>query len=225
MKLDLKRYTHILWDWNGTLLDDAWLCVEVMNGMLAKRNLQPLTLDRYRDIFSFPVRDYYLMLGFDFEKEPFEIVGMDFMNLYNERQNECMLHPETKEVLKKIAGTGVKQSVLSAREENELRTEIKNSGIASFFEKIYGLDDHYAHGKTDVGVKLIADLGLPAEELLFIGDTLHDAEVAKELKIDCILIPEGHHSLNRLSASGFPVIGSLKELAGLITVMKHLTKK
>ena len=72
MKLDLTRYSHILWDWNGTLLDDAWLCVDVMNSMLTERKLQPLTLQRYRDIFSFPVKDYYLLLGFDFEKEPFE---------------------------------------------------------------------------------------------------------------------------------------------------------
>lgn len=216
MNLDIKRYSHILWDWNGTLLDDAWLCVEVMNRVLAERNLQPLTLQRYRDIFAFPVKDYYLMLGFDFEKEPFEKVGMDFMDLYNLRQRECMLHPEARGILLKLAGKGIPQSVLSAREENELRTEIKESGIASFFDKIYGLDDHYAHGKTDVGVKLIVDLGLPVEKLLFIGDTLHDAEVAKELKIDCILIPAGHHSQERLSVSGFPVIASLKELTGLL---------
>ncbi len=216
MNLDLKRYSHILWDWNGTLLDDAWLCVEVMNGMLAKRNLPTLTLQRYRDIFSFPVRDYYVILGFDFEKEPFEIVGMDFMNFYNLRQNECTLHPDAQGVLEKIAGKGMKQSVLSAREEKELRTEIMNSGIASYFDNIYGLYDHYAHGKRDVGVKLIADLGLPVKKLLFIGDTLHDAEVAQELNMDCILVPEGHYSQERLSRSGFPVIGSLKELSGLL---------
>ena len=216
MKLDLTRYSHILWDWNGTLLDDAWLCVDVMNSMLTERKLQPLTLPRYRDIFSFPVKDYYLLLGFDFEKEPFEKVGMDFMNLYNLRQRECTLHSEAQGILLKIAGKGIPQSVLSAREENELRTEIKESGIATFFDKIYGLDDHYAHGKTDIGVKLIADLRLPVEKLLFIGDTLHDAEVAKELNMDCILIPEGHHSLERLLGSGLPVIPSLREFSSLL---------
>jgi len=216
MKLDLTRYSHILWDWNGTLLDDAWLCVDVMNSMLTERKLQPLTLTRYRDIFSFPVKDYYLLLGFDFEKEPFEKVGMDFMNLYNLRQRECTLHPGAREILLQLSGKGIPQSVLSAREENELRTEIKESGIATFFDKIYGLDAHYAHGKTDIGVKLITDLRLPVEKLLFIGDTLHDAEVAKELNMDCILIPEGHHSAERLSGSGFPVIASLRELTGLL---------
>ena len=37
--IDLKKYTNIIWDWNGTLLDDAWLCVDVMNGMLKEHGL------------------------------------------------------------------------------------------------------------------------------------------------------------------------------------------
>ena len=70
---DLSKYSHIIWDWNGTLLNDAWLCVEVMNGMLAKRNLPIRTLNQYMDIFDFPVKDYYVKLGYNFEKEPFEV--------------------------------------------------------------------------------------------------------------------------------------------------------
>ncbi|MCX6282944.1 MAG: hypothetical protein NTW31_01715 [Bacteroidetes bacterium] len=77
-------YKHIIWDWNGTLLDDAWLCVEVMNGMLEKRGLEKVSLDFYRSVFTFPVRDYYEKLGYDFEKEPFEEVGMEFMVLDNQ---------------------------------------------------------------------------------------------------------------------------------------------
>ncbi|MEI7492282.1 MAG: HAD family hydrolase [Bacteroidota bacterium] len=205
-------YKHIIWDWNGTLLDDAWLCVEVMNGMLEKRGLKRVSLDFYRSVFTFPVRDYYEKLGYDFDKEPFEEVGMEFMVLYNRRQHECKLHPEVVNVLEAFKQQGFGQSILSAREQNELLTETINLGVDKYFDRIYGLDDHYAHGKTDVGFRLISDLGLPASSLLFIGDTRHDAEVACEIGIDCILIPNGHHSEERLRACSFPLAGSLDEL-------------
>jgi phosphoglycolate phosphatase len=208
----LTDYKHIIWDWNGTLLDDAWLCVEVMNGMLEKRGLPRLSLDYYRSVFTFPVRDYYQKLGYDFTKESFEEVGMEFMILYNRRQKECKLHPEVISVLETIRQHGFGQSILSAREQNELFAETVGLGVNTYFMKIYGLDDHYAHGKTDVGLKLIRDLGLPASALLFIGDTRHDAEVAHEIGIDCILIPNGHHNEERLITCSFPVIGSLIEL-------------
>ena len=130
-----------------------------------------------------------------------------------ERQQECRLHDETTQILECIGRKGFLQSILSAREQNELRKETVNLGVARFFEKVDGLDDHYAHGKRDVGIRLMKELGVEKERILFIGDTLHDAEVAKELGIDCILIPNGHHSEKRLRESERPMVGSLKELS------------
>ncbi len=211
-----KKCNHIIWDWNGTLLNDAWLCVEVMNGMLKERNLPLITLDIYRKIFDFPVRDYYLKLGFDFEKEPFEIVGMDFMLLYNRRQKECSLHPEAARILKEVRKRGYRQSILSAREENELRQEVKDLKVDQFFSAVFGLEDHYAYGKIDVGIRLLEKLSIPKDQLLFIGDTLHDAEVAEELGIDCILIPNGHQSKERIIHCGYPLVHRLRDLIDLL---------
>jgi phosphoglycolate phosphatase len=211
--MEPPKYTHILWDWNGTLLNDNWLCVEVMNTMLASRNLPLLTLDHYREIFDFPVKDYYLKLGFDFEKELFDIVGMDFMIRYNQRQLECGLHKDAVSSLKCISDKGFRQNILSAREQNELRQETIDLGIAAYFDHVEGLDDHYAHGKIDVGYRLLKELGINKNNILFVGDTCHDADVAKELGIDCVLIPNGHHSEARLQGSGFPIVRSLNELS------------
>jgi len=210
--IELKNYTHILWDWNGTLLDDAWLCVDVMNGMLKERGLRLRTIEQYKELFDFPVRDYYLKLGFDFNKEPFDNVGMEFIIRYNKRHSETALHAEVHEVLSAFAAYGFIQYILSAREQNELISETKALGVYNYFERIRGLDDHYAHGKTDVGLLLVEEIGATKDKMLFIGDTRHDAEVAAEIGIDCILIPNGHHSSARLQKLGVPLISSLKDL-------------
>ncbi len=210
------KYSHIIWDWNGTLLDDAWLCVEVMGTMLKEHGLPQVDLEKYREIFDFPVKDYYQKLGFDFNKESFEIVGMEFMIRYNQRQKECRLHSGVPELLKAIGKKGYIQCILSAREQNELLQEIRDAGLFSCFSLIFGTDDHYAHGKTDVGLRMLADLGIAKNKILFIGDTLHDAQVATEMGIDCILIPNGHHDAGRLESSRFPVIRTLPELTRML---------
>ena len=56
----------IIWDWNGTLLNDMELCVHTINEMLQKRNLHELSVDEYKEVFSFPVKDYYQKIGFDY---------------------------------------------------------------------------------------------------------------------------------------------------------------
>ena len=55
----MRGFDHVIWDWNGTLLDDAWLCVDVMNGMLCRRALPVLTPAKYEESFDFPVLDFY----------------------------------------------------------------------------------------------------------------------------------------------------------------------
>jgi len=212
MKMPPRKYTHIIWDWNGTLLNDAWLCVEVMNRMLSERDLPLLSLQKYRTIFDFPVKDYYGKLGFDFDAEPFESVGMEFMNMYNLRQEECSLFDEVINTLQVLKDKGYKQNILSAREINELRLETAKLGVANYFDHITGLDDHYAHGKVELGKTLLTSINIPAERIIFIGDTNHDAEVAASLGIDCILIPNGHHSEERIMNCGVPVACSLNEL-------------
>lgn len=216
MTMELKNYTHIIWDWNGTLLDDAWLCVDVMNGMLKERNLPLRTLAQYQELFDFPVRDYYIKLGFDFDKEPFDEVGMEFIRRYNLRHFETALHPEVMDVLATIALKGLSQHILSAREQYELIAETRKLGVFSYFVHIRGLDDHYAHGKTEIGLLLVKEIGVPKNKMLFVGDTRHDAEVAAGIGIDCILVPNGHHSEQRLLQLGVPLIPSLKYLIELL---------
>lgn len=210
-----ERYEFILWDWNGTLLDDAWLCVDVMNGMLKERELPLRTLEQYRNIFGFPVKDYYVTLGFDFEKEPFDEVGLEFIVRYNRRQKETRLHTEVKDVLSYFQSAGYIQYILSAREQGELSKEIADLGVQPFFSGIFGQDDHYAHGKTDVGLRLLRETGIDPGKAVFIGDTEHDAEVAEEMRVDCILIPNGHHTEERLRRCKGMVVPSLTALENL----------
>ena len=61
----------IIWDWNGTLVDDAPVFINIMNFFLSQRNLPLITLEDYRRSFVFPVKNYYKNLGFDFSKESF----------------------------------------------------------------------------------------------------------------------------------------------------------
>jgi phosphoglycolate phosphatase len=205
------KYKHIIWDWNGTLLDDAWLCVEILNSMLSKRKMKTTTLEQYQIDFDFPVFNYYIKLGFDFSKEPFDDVAREYIRVYQSQYRRCSLRQGVADIIKTLKEKGFSQSVLSASQESSLVKAVEAYELNKFFENISGLDDYYAHSKIDAGKKLLKNLDLNQGEILLIGDTTHDYEVACELGADCVLLPAGHQSRERLVRAGAKVCDSLNQ--------------
>ena len=210
------KYKHIIWDWNGTLIDDAWLCVEILNNILKKRGLNAITIDDYREHFTFPVRDYYIKLGFDFSVEPFEVCGMEFIHDFKNRKFEASLYTQMESILDKLTKIGISHSILSAQNQTLLDETVAHYQLQNKFEGVNGLDDHYAHSKVNIGKSWIETLSYDHNEVIMIGDTVHDYEVAQAMGTDCILIASGHNSRERLENTGVLVLDSPLEITEVL---------
>ncbi len=193
------------------MLDDVWLGVDAINTVLKKYGLSSLSVDRYLEIFTFPVIDYYRLLGFDFSKNPFEVVGTEFIEEYTRRQLEPSLHDDAHKTMDRIHRAGITQSLLTAATQHMVDTLVDHHGIHDRFIRVIGQDNHYAYGKEEAGRKWIDSLHVGPHEVCFIGDTIHDYDVAKSMGADCILISRGHTSHSRLCDTGAPVFRSLKD--------------
>jgi phosphoglycolate phosphatase len=210
------HYEHIIWDWNGTLLDDAWLCVEVMNGTLTRRGMMPVTLTSYAEYFRFPVKDYYADIGFDFATDPFEVLSDEFITGYDARKVECPLRAGSRDLLAEFASLPVPQTIISASKQAPLDEMLTHYQLVDFFESAHGLDNHHAHGKISIGQAWIAEQRVDPARVVMIGDTTHDVEVAQMIGIDVVLIYSAHQSLPRLHAAGVPVFETLADVRAYI---------
>lgn len=208
---------HIIWDWNGTLLDDTSLCVEVLNDLLTGRGMLPITEAVYRQKFGFPVVEFYNWLGFETGEEHFQKLSRQFMARYEARWlEECALHPETAQVLSYLIDRGLTHSVLSAAKQEALDIGIEHFGIRHHFTGLMGADNIYAKGKVEQGQHWIKQLPWGPDEIVLIGDTLHDFEVSAAIGTRCILLDHGHHTSERLAESGVPVVSSFNEIVELV---------
>lgn len=208
-----SHYRHIIWDWNGTLLDDLDVSIAVMNRLLGPRRLPLLDRTRYHALFEFPVARYYSSLGFDPHTDPFEKVSAEFIAGYEASRLEAALHRHARNTLHAVGAAGLGQSILSAYHRDTLREIVAHFGLTGFFREIAGLDNIHAHSKVALGRELVARLDLPPAEMLLVGDTLHDLEVARELGVACVLVAAGHHPAERLRAGGVPVYPDLAAFA------------
>ncbi|HZH71811.1 MAG TPA: HAD hydrolase-like protein [Mariniphaga sp.] len=202
----------IIWDWNGTLLNDLDICISCINALLKARDLPLLDIDQYKEVFAFPIRDYYSSIGFDFTYEDFEVPAREFIELYEQGVTECQLHPASTEVLTHFRNKGMRQFVLSAMHQTMLQETLLHNNIIHYFESFSGLNNHYAVSKVARGLELFKIFPIDKNTACMIGDTIHDYQVAQALEIKCVLIADGHQSKQRLESTGATVFNNLAEL-------------
>ena len=197
----MKKPSHILWDFNGTILDDVQIGIASMNRLLCSNGLDKrLDTESYKEVFGFPVKDYYKRLGFDFDKKSFDTLAVEWVDLYNSLVDQAVLCPNVLPALEYVKSRGVKQLILTASEVTMVKEQLEKFGISDYFEEIIGQDNIKAYGKTE-SARAWFDSAKP-ENAVLIGDTPHDAETAKDLGIKCLLVSCGHQSEARLSAYG-----------------------
>lgn len=207
-----NAHINIVWDWNGTLLDDVDLCVEIMGDMLARRGLPRLTRARYHDCFDFPVERYYRAVGIDLDREGFEGPAREFIEAYYSRWRECRLHDGAEDALVLLSERGARQFVLSAAPHAWLAEAAEHYGVAVHFQGLRGRADHYASGKADLARQWMGEKNMDPARTLFVGDTAHDADVARAAGARCLLLETGHHPRARLRACGVDTATGLAEV-------------
>lgn len=207
----MNKPKHIIWDWNGTLQNDVWAAVVGINVLLEARGMPLVDIEKHRELFSFPARNYYIALGFDLEKENWDEMSNTFIKAFL-AEPSTDLFDWTIPTLSFFKKQEIGMSLVSAAEQNTLIKTVEKYGILHFFDNIVGLTDHGAGSKAENAKKLVSKLGIPLDEIFLIGDTSHDKEVADFVGCNCILVESGYESRERLLKSGAKVIPSIKEL-------------
>ena len=209
------KYTHAIWDFNGTILDDVDAGILAVNRLLSARGLPVLTdREAYYRVFHFPIRGYYEDLGFDFSVESYEALAPQWVALYLEYAAHAPLCEGVKETLEAFRERGLCQTLLSATEREMLDRQVKSLGLYTYFDGLWGRDDIHAHSK--VALAIAWRHAHPDAHAFVIGDTEHDREAAETMGADCYLVAGGHQSRETLIATGAPVFDTLTELTAFL---------
>lgn len=205
------KYTHIFWDWNGTILDDSDAAFRSVNDLLRKRGMPCISKEQYYSYIDTPIIRFYEKL-FDLSKVDYEEIINDFQAGYARHIAASGLMEGAERVLRHFHGLGIKQIIVSSCEQNQLVTYAAKFGISDLFDDILGASDFLAESKIERAKQYMTYKSIDPGRTLMIGDTLHDYETAAALGSDCILMASGHQTEDTLRSSGAKLIGSLSEL-------------
>ncbi|MDE2886944.1 MAG: HAD family hydrolase [Gemmatimonadota bacterium] len=208
----------VIWDFNGTILDDVGLATRSMNGLLRRRGLPTIDKAAHRRVFRFPVSNYYRHLGFDLDREDQRDISDEFHNVYQAGIGSCSLNPGIADALKFLEEHGMDQFVLSAAEEEMVVSWVRIHGLPERFKGAYGLQDRLAATKEQRCRDLIEDFDLDPSATLFIGDTDHDVEVARAVGCLPLVVLQGHQDRFRFAGAECEIYDSFHDLVKALPV-------
>jgi phosphoglycolate phosphatase-like HAD superfamily hydrolase len=206
--------THLVWDWNGTLLDDLSLVVSSTNHTFAAVGGRSVDSDEHRRLFRRPVAEFYAeILGRAVDAAEFEELDRIFHEAYRVGLTTASLAADAEAAIKAWPGS---QSLLSMWFHDELVPAVRTYGLAGVFTRIDGRPTEVDGGlKAGHLARHLAELGISGDRVVLIGDSLDDAEAAEAAGAACVLYTGGFTDPARLRASGRPVADRLIDAVGL----------
>ena len=209
---------HIVWDWNGTLLDDLAVVVAAVNDTLATVDRHPITIEEYGAHYTRPVLLFYeRLLARPIQEEEWLSFDLAFHHSYRRRVETAALAKDARAAIVAARLAGLTQSLLSMYWHDELVPQVGRFGLGDFLIRVDGLRGTPGDRKQDYLDQhlqaVAADLSSPIDpaEVLVIGDALDDAVAARALGLNCVLYEGGAHPVDQLAAAGVPVATSLME--------------
>lgn len=204
---------HIVWDWNGTLFHDNEAVIGATNAAFEEIGLQPITLEKYRALYTVPIPKFYeRLMGRLPTDDEWLVMDAAFHEHYALRSRGCRLTDGVEGLLAGWQGAGGSQSILSMYEHEALVPLVNTFGISERFLRVDGRIGPSGGSKAEHMVRHLGTLeGVAPERTVVIGDAADDAVAALHAGARAVLYTGGSHSRASLEGVGAPVVDTLAE--------------
>lgn len=210
----MKR--HIVWDWNGTLLDDLAVVVEAVNAGLISVGVDPIDADGYRTHYTRPVSRFYAsLLGRPVRTDEWQALNEVFHQAYFGKVDTVGLTVDARRALDLVHAAGATQSVLSMAPHDHLVPIVMEHRLHEYFTAVRGSAGNRGEVKAESLEAHLTEVVREAGDVVVIGDTPDDVAAARHVGAAAVLYDGGSHHLSDLKAVGVPVASTLVEAVKL----------
>lgn len=190
---------HVLFDFDGTLVDSRALLVKLYNEMANQYRFRPIRDQDLAPLRSMSISERVDRLGVPVLQIPKLMVAG--RQLYHENIRSLQIVPGMKEVIARLSTQGVKSSILSSNSEANIRLFLRKNKLEGAFKEI--ISAKHIFGKHHSIRKVMKQWGTTPTRMIYVGDELRDIESCKKLGVPIVAVTWGYDS-PQLLLSGNP---------------------
>ena len=212
MIINGNKITHIIFDWDGTLMDSAAKIVACMQKAAALSGLAVPSVLAVEHIIGISLLPAVKRL-FDVDNHKAEEICAHYKNVFiAQDQIACPLFDGAHELLNALSSNYV-LGVATGKARRGLDRAFASSVTKHYFDQSICADEAESKPSSDMLNQLLARWGIAANQSVMIGDTIYDMQMAEQIKMPRIAVSYGVHDKQALLVhKPFMVIDKITDL-------------
>jgi phosphoglycolate phosphatase len=194
-----KRYTLLVFDWDGTLMDSEARIVECVRASAQDLDLEVPDDDSIRNIIGLGLSEAVTTLfpGAD-EQLVDDVVDRYRYHFLIKNQTPSPLFPGAEEVLQELQGKGYLLAVATGKGRAGLDRVLEHTGLGDLFHATRCADETFSKPHPEMLLQIMDELGVEGNETIMVGDTEWDMQMARNAGAERVAVSYGVHAVERL---------------------------
>jgi phosphoglycolate phosphatase len=213
------NFSSVIFDFDYTLADSSKGVIECVNYAFRTMNLPEVSEAVIRGTIGVSLRETFRILT----QEAHENRSDEFNRLFTERADEVMLDrialfDSVKPTIEKLVGSGLTLGIVSTKFRYRIEAFLQRENIADSFKVVVGGEDVIAHKPDPTGLRMVIDrLGNTPSNVVYVGDSVVDAETAKRASMPFVAVLSGVTSKTAFRGyAPLAIIDNLRSLPQLV---------
>jgi phosphoglycolate phosphatase len=215
MSQKLNMVSHIIFDWDGTIMDSADKIVSCMQKAAIFAKLPVPSSQEVKHIIGISLVPAIQQL-FDINKGRAQEVSDAYKKIFFEQdQTACLLFDSAHDVLKSLSQQYT-LAVATGKARRGLQRAFDLTQSAKYFTTSICADEADSKPSPDMLLQLLAKWNIEPHQAVMIGDTVYDMQMAEAIAMPRIGVSYGVHTKEAIiKHSPTHVIDHLSELSGI----------
>ncbi len=181
-----KQIRHVIFDFDGTIVDSMAVAIQLINQLAHKYNLKPMTNEDLDKLRQLPILERFRAANIS----PYQIprLGLEFTRNYTKSLGHIQVFADMREVILKLKEQGRVLSIISSNSNHNIRKFLVDNDL-NVFDHIYCAKNIFGKEKT-IG-NFIRKLNLRPPELVYVGDEVRDIAACQANNIRVIAVTWG----------------------------------
>ena len=212
------RYSLIVFDWDGTLLDSAAGIVESIQEAARDLQLPVPTREAASHVIGLGLQDSLRSAVPTLPEARYREFADAYRRHFLARQDAMDLFPGARELLRDLHAAGHGLAVATGKSRRGLDHALAATSLRPYFRATRCADETQPKPHPAMLLELMAELGASPGHALMIGDTSHDLQMARSASVDAVAVCYGAHPAPALQAlAPRACVASVQELRAWLT--------